>query len=1012
MPGGRSTGAPPTKRLKSKKSLQKAGKRSLNALAIAEQQHPRRVKYRQGRLGEVEKNPVKRKRDGLREESEDEDEDDAQRLKKPRAGDKDSFGNEIEGGSDSEGNEWVLGQVGSEDDSDLDSDEAMGDSDEEKFEGFTFRGSSAAKPMKKAPKMIRDSVLENDGLHEIDLHEDSNEGHGSRNEDEDFGAEGVDLATMLDASVEEVGVSRENKLNKDTGWWRREARLSEYVDHSSDTEFSEEGKSELSNSENEDTVADAARLMSLQQLMSNMNDQDLEQASRHKPIPNAQETTAPSEYGLNPKQKLTVADLLPSVTDPQLKKSLKLLADNDSKPSGKRTGIPKKLDVPFAKRQQDRLDRAAAYEKSKETLSRWIDTVKHNRRAAHLSFPLQDPEAVAAQGTQRLLPTSHSQPITSLESTIQNILQESGLAPSKNKSEEDQLQAFEELETRKMPIEEVQARRAELRQARELLFREEIRAKRIKKIKSKSYRRVHRKERERTAQLEKDAFAAARVDNSESEQERQDRRRAEERMGARHRESKWAKSVKDSGRAAWDEDARSGVTEMARRGEELRKRIEGKRVASEEDISVSSETDSEEEDAQDDFEDRDQKNSRKLHSRLQQLGMNGSGQDLETEGPGSSLSSLEFMKKAEAQRKSMNNAEVENMRRDLAGEETPSDEDIMDGPGRRTYGPAKDRLSLGTITRTQDRSEFKEKGLDDKNEIALQNPEEDDLEIVVDTADSRAKVVPTKKHCISRDHIKKSLAPADELTPEIIGNPWLSSSTKKVNNRDRKVQDSQAPAIIVNALPETSVNATKTKVKPRSAFKGTRNEEKALKGLEVSDAKNGLDANGSETEDEEEKDGRMPFVLRNQDLVRKAFAGDEVVADFEKEKAQIMHDEDVKIVDATLLGWGNWTGEGVGKKVQKRNKGRVLKKEEGVAKEKRKDAKLERVVINEKRVKKNAKYLASNLPHPFENRQQYERSLRLPVGPEWTTKETFQSATKPRILLKQGIIAPMVQPTI
>jgi U3 small nucleolar RNA-associated protein 14 len=60
--------------------------------------------------------------------------------------------------------------------------------------------------------------------------------------------------------------------------------------------------------------------------------------------------------------------------------------------------------------------------------------------------------------------------------------------------------------------------------------------------------------------------------------------------------------------------------------------------------------------------------------------------------------------------------------------------------------------------------------------------------------------------------------------------------------------------------------------------------------------------------------------------------------------------------------------------------------------------------------KQNDKYLAAQLPHVFENKDQYERSLRLPVGPEWTTKQTFQDATKPRILMKQGIIAPMAKP--
>lgn len=61
---------------------------------------------------------------------------------------------------------------------------------------------------------------------------------------------------------------------------------------------------------------------------------------------------------------------------------------------------------------------------------------------------------------------------------------------------------------------------------------------------------------------------------------------------------------------------------------------------------------------------------------------------------------------------------------------------------------------------------------------------------------------------------------------------------------------------------------------------------------------------------------------------------------------------------------------------------------------------------------KSEKYMASQLGHEFENRHQYERSLRLPLGPEWSTKETFQSAIKPRVIVKQGIIAPMAKPRI
>lgn len=56
--------------------------------------------------------------------------------------------------------------------------------------------------------------------------------------------------------------------------------------------------------------------------------------------------------------------------------------------------------------------------------------------------------------------------------------------------------------------------------------------------------------------------------------------------------------------------------------------------------------------------------------------------------------------------------------------------------------------------------------------------------------------------------------------------------------------------------------------------------------------------------------------------------------------------------------------------------------------------------------------MASQLPFPFETRQQYERSLRVPIGPDWVTRESFQDATKPRILIKQGVIEPMSKPTV
>ena len=992
MPGRRSSIAAPIKNTAPQK---RKAKRSLNALAIAEEQIPVRSKIRQHRLGQSEIEPTKRKRN---EEGEhDEREEDLKQAKRRKSGDKDKFGNELEEGSDSSGNEWVVGQVDEDNDSDLDSDEAMGESDEEKFEGFAFRGSSATLSKRKDRSRVLNTQNENEDLRDIDLREDAHEGEDRSLDDENdgLGDDAVDLAAMLDANDNGDDLPHESSDSFDLQNPNSQSDSDE--DAEGGNSSAEDEESIVSFSGEDEEPGDPAKLASLQNLMSSMNEH-AQASTRMRPPADAQESTTPSDFGLNSSRKLTVADMIPSITDPRLRKSLKLLADNDSKSSNTRGGVPKKLDVPLPKRQQDRLDRTAAYEKSKETLKRWIDTVKHNRRAEHLSFPILDPNAVAAQGSQRLLPTSHSQPLTDLESTIQNILQDSGLAAPNGKSDEDQLQAFEELKTNKMPLEEVQARRAELRRTRELLFREEIRAKRIKKIKSKTYRKVHRKERERIAQQEKDALTAAGVEDSESEQELRDRRRAEERMGARHRESKWAKGVKESGRARWDEHARGGVTEMARRGEELKRRIEGKNVAGDQDGDDASGSETEEDDETENGED-------KSGGRLDRLYEKANG--LDSEAQGSKLASMDFMKRAESARKARNDSEVEAIRRELAGEEMSNEEESAGGRGRQSFGPMKNKPSLAETTPKVHKSDFEER--EESDEDPYKVPNDDDGEIVVDTSKAHPKAKSGKSLLVRRVEKEVDQTGRDQntLTNE---NPWLTDTKKASNGSRRRNRETDKGAIISNTVVPAKTASVEMPAKPRSALKGAREAEKAQQGgFKSKPVASASTVDGDQEDDEAE---RLPFVLRNQDLVRKAFAGDEVVADFAKEKQQIIKDDEEKIIDNTLPGWGSWTGAGVSKKQEKRNKGKIVVKEPGIAKEKRQDAKLDRVIINEKRVKKNSKYLASNLPHPFETRQQYERSLRLPVGPEWTTKETFQSATKPRILMKQGVIKPMAKPMI
>ncbi|KAJ5085940.1 hypothetical protein N7532_010711 [Penicillium argentinense] len=936
--------------------------RAQDALSIAEVETKSRLGVRRSRLG-VSEDKNERKRHSARDEDEDDDDDDEDgpTHKRRRTGiDNDS----ADGGSDSEGHEWTLGQVNSDDDSELDSDEALGSSDEERFEGFTFRGSSAnktkAKPKKPQPKKRAEISLDEDMDESEDNESDAEE------DDDDLGEDAVDLLTAWDMNTAE-----EEAESKKAAVKAKKAAGGDESDEDSGSEGDSEDDpsdedSDLSLSDNEDD-ADAQK-----QGLSKLQDfvQSMEAGKHTKSKQKTYEQTNPTEYGLTSSRKLTVADLLPSITDSRLKGSLKHV---DAAPQASKSGIPGKLDAPLAKRQQDKLDRSAAYDKSKETLNRWLDTVKANRRAEHLVFPLPNPDG------EQVHSMNVAKPSNDLENTIQNILVESGLAEANGKSAEDQVQDIEGLQSRALPIEEIRARQAELRKRRDLMFREEVRAKRVKKIKSKAYRRVHRKEREKLEQQERQALLEAGVDMDEAEREQNERKRAEARMGSKHRESKWAKSLKQTGRTAWDEDARNSAADLAMREEELRKRIEGKSVArGDDDYLDSSSSESDDEDPW--AEDAEETRKRKIQEKLAAL--EGDGNEEEYTGPHSKLLAMKFMKNADAAHKEANDAEIRKLNRELHGEESQSEAESE--AGRRKFGQSAKRDPK--TTKALPKNEFEEAADSDDEERQVVDSDQD-IDIVTDR--------PTKQKTAGASSAKptaglsKKVSAPQKAAPAENENPWLVQTER--TNRKRSEADSQ------EAL-DISVDAQQ----PQAA-QATDYSKKSMTGK--------LSKQHRQEKDDSDDEENVPVLLKNHDLVKRAFAGDEVVQDFEQEKMDTVEDEGDKVVDNTLDGWGSWTGDGISNRQKKKQK-RFLTTVQGVKPEKRKDTKLDRVIINEKRVKKNVKYMATQLPHQFENKTQYERSLRMPLGPEWSTKETHQDSTKPRVLVKQGIIKPMEKPMI
>ncbi|KAK9827643.1 hypothetical protein WJX81_002537 [Elliptochloris bilobata] len=148
--------------------------------------------------------------------------------------------------------------------------------------------------------------------------------------------------------------------------------------------------------------------------------------------------------------------------------------------------------------------------------------------------------------------------------------------------------------------------------------------------------------------------------------------------------------------------------------------------------------------------------------------------------------------------------------------------------------------------------------------------------------------------------------------------------------------------------------------------------------------------------------------LSQRELVARAFAGDDVAAEFAAEKAAEAEAQAPAANAPSLLpGWGAWAGQqrtpawmaAAQAKAQRR-------REDALAK--RKDAKLPAVVVSERWDRKAAKYGTPAVPYPFDSRATYDRSLRQPLGRDFNTDAAFRNLTRPAVLKEAGtVIAPL-----
>lgn len=152
--------------------------------------------------------------------------------------------------------------------------------------------------------------------------------------------------------------------------------------------------------------------------------------------------------------------------------------------------------APLPQSTQRRLDREAGYKQASTNVTRFQKQVKSLREAPHVSLSaMQGHSERHHVGLASL--SDKFKPANEMEAQVDSLLRSSGMDERSAIAREGK-----ELETNQVSVEEMRRRHAELAKMRALVSYSERKAARMKKIKSKLYRKIKKKKETRKAKKE------------------------------------------------------------------------------------------------------------------------------------------------------------------------------------------------------------------------------------------------------------------------------------------------------------------------------------------------------------------------------------------------------------------------------------------------------------------------------------------------------------------------------
>ena len=441
--------------------------------------------------------------------------------------------------------EHLRGVVNSSDDEDIDDEEAFASSDDEKFGHIKFNTGKNPSTSQRAGSRQDDSDDDDENSSEEEDYDDDSEDDDDDDDDDDGG---------------------EMPLDGGAGW------LHDGDDEEDDDDDDEEEEEE------EEEDADAARRLARSI------------TSTATPVPTKANMMPVRTLGTTSKLGDGVLAAFDDETDEGARLAAKL--------SGAPRGVARKLArasadaeaataAPLPKVAKERAERQAGYALATVEASKWVGAVTAHRKAASIRFPdaRDNAAARAAAATTNALAADY---VADDDMEREMAAQLQAAMGAERKAELAALSRGElgglpedDKEGRKAAARLEEARIAQLSRLRTLLFKDELKAKRLRKIKSKAHhRRLNRSERfKKLREGADDAEERAEIDAEESR--RLELERLKERVTLRHSNSgQWArrlakkKGLRISGGPEAAKAVKRMLGEQMTLGEKLRSRQE------------------------------------------------------------------------------------------------------------------------------------------------------------------------------------------------------------------------------------------------------------------------------------------------------------------------------------------------------------------------------------------------------------------------------------------------------